>query len=252
MKKTLWEESKREEIEKLKLSRKEFDFEYRPLSENLGFFYPLPEMKSESEFMGLSFKGFVYSIYSLNGIDYAAIMTANESINLSHTLFLVPCVSIKILKEYEKGEGLSKGPDFTLYNVDNTKTAKPIVTIDDLVQLWSRHYKTFISFKYHYRTKEECLFFTFRLEEYFNYCEPEYEFEDSADTNSHVIYVTKMYSTYHDFLGFLFINRIFYKNIEIVNPTNLKEKIKEDFENIINGFGEDPTIFFYSEPIFYY
>ena len=45
---------------------------------------------------------------------------------------------------------------------------------------------------------------------------------------------------------------IFYKNIEIVNPTNLKEKIKEDFENIINGFGEDPTIFFYSEPIFYY
>lgn len=218
-------------IESIKKEGCEIDFNLKLLKGLIErvMSYPNFNFNDISYFEKTVFKGFVYSTLTIDNIDYATIMTASESLYNPHTVFLIPCLLLNIVKVYKKDEGMSKGPDFSL-NVDE-KNKKKFNTIDEWVKRIIQANSFRISFKLRYENYFEKRFFMFKVEEYFDY-----EDEISIfDGELNVVYVERAYSTYQGFLQFLFSSPLIYKNIEIVSPS-LKEKLEADFGDIINNF----------------
>lgn len=222
----------RDKFEQIKEQCNEIDFSFR-LIEGLNervLFYPNFAFQDLSYFEKTTFKGFVYSILTIDEIDYAVIMTASDSINNPHTVFLAPCLLLNIKKIYKKEEGVSKGPDFSL-KIDKNKKQK-FQTIDEWIKSILQTYSRRIDFNLKYKNEFEKAFFMSKVLDYFEFRDDISFFDNKADSK---ICVERVHSTYQGFLKFLFSNPLIYKNIEIIDPF-LREQIQKDFGDIINNF----------------
>lgn len=232
-------------IESIKKDGCEIDFNLRLLKGLIEriMFYPKFNFSDISYFEKTIFKGFIYSTLTIDDIDYVTIMTASDSLNNPHTVFLIPCLLLNIIKVYKKDEGMSKGPDFSL-NVDD-KNKKKFNTIDEWVKRIIQASSFRIAFKLRCENNFERHFFMFKVDEYFDYKDE----ISISDDEFNVVYVERVYSTYQGFLQFLFSSPLIYKNIEIISPS-LKEKLEADFGDIINNFDKKEKYFELNKPSF--
>lgn len=216
----------------------EFDFKFHLVTGINAFVEPkIDRSTAKDYFDNHILKGFVYNTYIINDIDYVAIKTANDSKNLPSHIMLLPIMFIDIVKVYKEGEGPSIDYDFNV-NLED----KRIGTIDKWVKSKIRGGEQIVSFKLHYDTTIEKKFMLNSISKYFEDDTLEFDWNVTKPSRKkHVLHVLKAYTTYHNFLKFLFSSPLIYLNME-VNCGNLKKQLKYDFENIIKSFGDDEFI----------
>lgn len=237
------EYTEQEELQKFKILQNgknplEFDFKFNLVTGINAFVEPKIEKSTAKDYFDNHIlKGFVYNTYIINDIDYVSIKIANDSKNLPSHLMLLPIMLIQIVKVYKEGEGLSIDHDFSV-NLENKK----IDTIDKWVKKCIRGGEQRVSFKLHYDTTIEKKFMLNSIFKYFDDDTVEFDwYVEKPSKRKRVICVIKAYTTYHNFLKFLFSSPLIYLNIEVTS-SSLKKQLKYDFENIIKSFGDDHVI----------
>ena len=233
----------------------EFDFKILKEFEKFTMF-SFPQLLKDAEKLyifrrkvnnGEIFKGFVYSTYTIDDLDYVAIVTANECSELEHTLLVIPLLYIKIQKIYKNEEGISKGPDF---NIDFSSYDDKVHNIDEFVKLKYIKKQKRMSFNLFYSTIEELRFLDSRLMEYFDPNDVCYEnLPPREGKEEKIIYVSRACSTYGNFLKFLFSSSLIYRNIEILNPPSVKEQLTIDLKRILENYKKEEGISFVGKDI---
>lgn len=239
----------------LKNDGNEFDFKILKEFEKFTMF-SFPQLLKDAEkfyiFMrkvnnGEIFKGFVYSTYTIDDLDYVAIVTANECLELEHLLLIIPCLYVKIQKIYKNGKGISKGPDF---NIDFSSYDERVHDIDEFVKFKYINKQKCMRFNLFYNTIEELRFLDSRLMEYFGPNDVSYQILPPREGKEEkIIYVYKAYTTYGNFLKFLFSSPLIYRNIEILNPPSVKEQLTKDLKRILENYKKEDGISFIGKDI---
>lgn len=215
----------------------EFDFKVHIIVGLISFVQP--KESNIKEILDKSvLKGFVYDTYIINDIDYVAIKTANDDLVLPSHIMLLPAICIEIINTYALNEGISLDHDF------DVKFLNPkLNSIDEWVELRIKNNQQPVNIRFHYDDERELIFFKDILYSFFGPI-PEKINSKKVPSNKrkYMIEIEKIYTTYNNFVKFLFFTPFITLNTEVYFPVELQERLKYDFETIMNNFSIPDTI----------